>query len=364
MLRILSKHDIKYCKCQVFFINKKTRLVYLFIFIALNIYCQPNSKFKFQASKMGTLIQVTIADQDSITASRAAQEVFQLYDTLNQILSDYLPNSEVNQLCQKAGNGEWTSVSAHLLNILTLSLQAYDLSNGAFNPSVGSLVQLWRKARKNQVFPNEKELSEAFSTVGFELGKDIEVNGNQVRLNKKGVQLDFGGIAKGYAAQCALGNLKSKGIKAVLIDSGGDLIIGDAPYDTNGWNIAINNPDELNKTLPFITKLINCSVATSGSLYQSMEIAGKNYSHILDPETGIGLTHQRNVTVIANNGATADWLATACSVLPVSKAKKLIRRINKNVEKTASQAKLLITFRRKGKIKTRKAGDFKWISLN
>lgn len=310
---------------------------------------------------MGTLIQVTIADQDSLTAYHAAQTVFNLYDTLNQILSDYLPESELNQLCNKAGTGEWVAVSRHLLNVIKLSQQAYEISNGAFDPSVGKFIQLWRIARKNKIFPDTKLLAAAQQTQGFHLKHDIEINENKIRLNNKGVQLDFGGIAKGYAAQCALNALKEKGITSVLIDSGGDLTIGDAPPHNNGWNIAINQPNDANQLLPNILELKNCSIATSGSLYQSVEIQGKNYSHIINPKTGVGLTRQKNVTVIANDGAAADWLATACSVLSFHKAKKLIRKVNKYHN---SQAKLLVTFWRKGKIKAQKTTDFPVISLN
>ncbi|MDX1940672.1 MAG: FAD:protein FMN transferase [Saprospiraceae bacterium] len=313
---------------------------------------------------MGTFIQVMIANKDSIIALNAAQEVFKLYDTLNQILSDYLPNSELNQLCQKAGTAEWTMVSGHLLNVLILSQEAYDISNGAFDPSVGKLVQLWREARKNKTFPNQQMLLEALQTKGFKLKHDIEINKNQVRLNKKGVQLDFGGIAKGYAAQCGLDLLKNKGITAILIDSGGDLTLGEAPQNSKGWKIAINSPENANEIMPRFLEIENCSVATSGNLYQSIEIEGKTYSHILNPKTGIGMTHQRNVTVVASDGAMADWLATACSVLSIAKAKKLIRRINKNMESPENQTKLLITYWKKGKIKEQKIGKFNWISLN
>lgn len=340
----------------------KQLLTFLFLLIFFqNLYAQ---KHTFQAPKMGTLIQVTIADQDSLTAFHAAQEVFQLYDTLNQILSDYLPDSELNQLCQKAGTGEWMQVSPHLLNVIKLSQQAYIQSNGAFDPSIGRLIQLWRDARKTKAFPDKKSLAEALQTKGFQLGKDIEIIENQACLNQKNVQLDFGGIAKGYAAQCGVDRLKEGGINAVLIDSGGDLALGDAPKHTKGWKIAINRPNDEEEPLPYYLELANCSIATSGSLYQFTEINKKHYSHIINPKTGIGLTHQKNITIVAKDGATADWMATACSVLSIKKAKRLIYKMNKNIKTPENQIKLLITYWHKGKIKTEKLGDFEWISLN
>jgi thiamine biosynthesis lipoprotein len=110
---------------------------------------------------------------------------------------------------------------------------------------------------------------------------------------------------------------------------------------TNGWSIGINAPENKEEILQKKLLLQNKSVATSGDVYQYMEKDGKKYSHITDPRTGYGVSFQRNVTVIANDGATADWLATACSILPLQKAKKLARKMN---------AELLIATIKKGKI--------------
>lgn len=341
---------------------------YLFFCISfLNFQAVQNlqaQKHTFHAPKWGSIVQITIADRDSLVAAKAAQLVFEIYDTLNQILSDYLPNSELNLLCKKAGNGEWTTVSPHLLNMLQLSQIGYQQSKGTFDPSIGRVVQLWRKARKEKTFPDKKALSEALQTVGFELGKDIEIIGNQVRLNRKNVQLDFGGIAQGYSAQCGLDSLKKKGIHAVLIDSSGDLILGDAPQGSKGWKIAINKPNNPDEPLPYYFELANCAVATSGSLYQFVELNGKRYSHIVNPKTGIGLTHQRNVTVLHPDGTTADWMTKACSILSIRKAKKFIQKSNRGIINPTEQSKLLITYWHKGKIKTEKVGDFQAISIN
>lgn len=340
------------------------QLIIFTLLFTLKLQAQAAQKYTFQAPKMGSIIQITIANEDSTVAAQATHIVFELYDTLNQILSDYLPNSELNQLCNKAGTGEWVNVSPHLLNMIYLSQNAYQQSKGAFDPSIGRVVQLWRKARKEKVFPDKMELSKAFQTLGFQLEKEIEIAGNQVRLNHKNVQLDFGGIAQGYAAQCGLDSLKKRGITSVLIDSSGDLILGDAPPGSKGWKIAVNKPNNPNETLPYYLELANCAVATSGSLYQYIELNGKRYSHIVNPKTGIGLTHQRNVTVIHPDGTTADWLATACSVLSIRKAKKLIRKMNKGIEKPENQTSLLITYLKRSKIKEQKIGNFSRISIN
>ena len=157
-----------------------------------------------------------------------------------------------------------------------------------------------------------------------------------IKLLRINTTLDLGGIAKGYLAQMIIDFLQKQGITKALVDAGGDLaMIG------KDWKIGIAIPNSEELMQGFLV-LQNQAVATSGNMYQFVEIEGKKYSHIVNPHTGLGLTHQRNVTVIAPNGATADWLATACSVLSVKKALKLI--------KTMPNCELLMLEMRKGKL--------------
>jgi thiamine biosynthesis lipoprotein len=146
---------------------------------------------------------------------------------------------------------------------------------------------------------------------------------HSIYLSDKGMQLDFGGIGKGYIAQKVVDYLKKEGVTSSLVDAGGDIVFGDAPPNKKGWIVGVNQPEQADNLLPEKLQLHNISVATSGDVYQFIEHDGKKYSHIIDPATGYGVTSLRNVTVIANDGALADWLATACSILPINESKKL-----------------------------------------
>ena len=130
-------------------------------------------------------------------------------------------------------------------------------------------------------------------------------------------------------------------IAAALADAGGDIVMSAAPQGSNGWTIGVNIPERQEELLDQSLLLQNKAVATSGDAYQYVEKDGKRYSHIIDPHTGYGVTFQRNVTIIANDGAIADWLATACSILPIKKAKKLAAKMG---------AELLIAESKKDKI--------------
>ena len=285
---------------------------------------------------MGSPLNVTLHTDDSTKANQIAKEAYKIADSLNLIYSDYLENSELNLLSKKSGMDNFTKISPALWDILRLSVKASEQSGGAYDITVGSIVKLWRKARKDKVLPEKDILKNAVQSVGYQ-NIVLDSMTRSVKLMRTNTQLDLGGIAKGYVAQVMVDFCKSKGIEKVLVDAGGDL----AMAGTN-WRIGVNIPDSEELMSRFLV-LQNQAVATSGNMYQYVEINGKKYSHIVNPHTGLGLTHQRNVTVIAPDGATADWLATACSVLSVKKALRLIKFI--------PSCELLMTEIRKGKLK-------------
>ncbi|MDB5209418.1 MAG: FAD:protein transferase [Sediminibacterium sp.] len=226
------------------------------------------------------------------------------------------------------------------MDIVLRSQVAYKKSKGAFDITVGALSQLWRKARKEKIFPGKAMIDEKRKLVGFDQLL-IDKTRSSVTIPRFGMRLDLGGIAKGYIAQKVIDLLKQNGIEQALADAGGDMAMSNAPMGSNGWVVGVNVPETTDDLLPKKLELQNMAVATSGDAYQYMEHNGLKYSHIINPRTGYGIHSQRNVTVIAKDGADADWLATACSILPIEDAKKLA---------VSMHAELLITVLDKGKI--------------
>jgi thiamine biosynthesis lipoprotein len=139
------------------------------------------------------------------------------------------------------------------------------------------------------------------------------------------MRLDFGGVAKGRAADAALQTLRDRGLTRALVNAGGDLAVGDAPPGEAGWRIGVA-PLQPNEPPRLVLQLTNCGVATSGDAWQYVEIGQQRYSHIVDPRTGIGLTRRSSVTVIARTGQAADGLASAVSVLGPERGVRLIER--------------------------------------
>ena len=162
------------------------------------------------------------------------------------------------------------------------------------------------------------------------------------------MHLDVGGIAKGYIAQKVIDYLHINGIEAALADAGGDISIGKAPPGIAGWIVGVNVPETTDDLMSRKLLLSNCSVATSGDAYQYMEHDGIKYSHIIDPRTGYGVSYQRNVTVIAKDGATADWLATACSILSIEESKKICNKMQAELFISSIENGRLLIFQTKG----------------
>jgi thiamine biosynthesis lipoprotein len=208
------------------------------------------------------------------------------------------------------------------------------------------VVRLWRRARKIHELPDAKELAKARELVGYDKVR-LDDKNQTVQLTKVGMQLDLGGIAKGYAADAAQAVLKEHKITRALVAAGGDIVVTGPPPDADGWVVGIQPLDKADKPSRFLL-LRDAAVSTSGDAEQYVEIDGKRYSHIVDPRTGIGLVGRVSVTVVASNGTAADSLATAACVLGPEKGLKLIddtggaaalfvRKTDKGVETTPSK---------------------------
>ena len=205
--------------------------------------------------------------------------------------------------------------------VLSKGQEVARLSDGAFDMTIGPLVRLWRQSRRTQRLPGNKELAAAKAKVGFRK-MELDAKSQTVSLQTRGMQLDLGGIAKGYAADEMLATVKKLGIDCALAAVGGDIAVSDAPLGKRGWTIEVA---PLTKKYPEHTlRLNNMAVSTSGDKEQFVIIDGVRYSHIVDPHTGLGQTGQRSVTVIARRGITSDSMTKVVALLDPDKAIAII----------------------------------------
>jgi len=283
------------------------------------------NRFEFNEPQMGVPFRIVLYAPDKPTADQAARAAFGRIKQLNDILSDYDTDSELSRLSQTAGSGRAVQVSADLWFVLKRAQELAQRTDGAFDVTVGPVVSLWRKARREKKLPDPAKLAEALKAVGYRK-LVLDPQRHAARLLVPYMRLDLGAIAKGYAVDAALKVLRARGVTRALVSGGGDMVAGDAPPGKRGWRIELAPLDVTNAPPVRFVWLANAGLATSGDLFQHLEIDGKRYSHIVDPHTGIGLTDHSLVTVIAPDGITADGLSTAISVLGPKGGARLVEK--------------------------------------
>lgn len=273
-------------------------------------------RFFFERPIMATRFSVTCHGPDEAAARTAADEAFAAAEEVNRIASDYQPDSELMRL----PTGQATKVSPVFAELLAASFEFARATDGAFDPALGPLTKLWRESRRNHRLPAAGDLAKARGSSGWQHAT-WDRSASTILLAKPGMQLDLGGIAKGFAADRMLAVMVKAGFPRTCIAAGGDLRLGDPPPGKKGWRVGLQTFDE--DKPEEVIELIHCAVSTSGDLHQFAEIDGKRYSHILDPATGLGLTERIAVSVIAPTATASDALATAACVTGAERAEAL-----------------------------------------
>lgn len=270
---------------------------------------------------MGTTFRIVLYAPDEPAGRHAAARAFARIAQLDETLTDYTPTSELSRVTREAV-GHPMRVSDDLFEVLAVSQDLADRSDGAFDITVGPLTRVWRRARREVELPRAEELSAARAATGFRR-LHLDPASRTVAVDREGMQLDAGGIAKGYAADWALHVLAALGLPRAIVAAGGDIAIGDPPPDRNGWDIALAGLDGAAAPGSPLT-LAHAGVSTSGDAEQWVEIGGMRYSHILDPRTGQPIRGRSSVTVVAADATTSDMLATAVDVLGPEAGRRLV----------------------------------------
>ena len=290
------------------------------------------TRFEYAAPAMGTRFRLVLYAPDRALADRAAAAAFARIAALDACLSDYAPTSELNTLCRRTDTEAplEAEVSPDLARVLALAQGWAERTAGAFDVTVGPYSRLWRRARRRGVPPAAAALREASASVGYRR-LAVDATDRRVRFAASGMRLDLGAIGKGYALDAALATLRRHGLKSVLIDGGGDVLVGAAPPGHDGWRVVVSpaetgGPGEPVETGTMLV-LVDAAVATSGDRARFLEAGGRRYSHLLDPRTGAALERRLQVSVLARDGATADALASAVSVLGPEEGLALVESI-------------------------------------
>jgi thiamine biosynthesis lipoprotein len=283
---------------------------------------EPAQRFEFLQIRMGVTVAIQVYADDELLANQAADAAYARFKELDRIMSDYDPDSELMQLCATSGPGKPVAVSNDLFRVLQRSQALAEQSEGAFDVTVGPIVNLWRIARRRKEPPAADRLQAALDKVGYQKLR-LDPEARTVELLQPGMRIDLGGIAVGYTVDEAMRIFRDRGLTHVLIDAAGDIGVGDPPPGRDAWRIEIE-PLGLSDRPPLVLELKNCAVTTSGDASKFVEFNGVRYSHIVDPKTGYGLTRRTSATVIAPDCTTADSLATTLNVLGPERALQVV----------------------------------------
>lgn len=275
---------------------------------------------------MGTVVQLTLMDGEPERFDEAAEAAFNEISRLEEVFSSYKKESDVARINAAAGKGI-VEVRPEFIEVVRKALLVAALSDGAFDPTVGTLGRVWGPSGEKGEVPGETGIKKLLPYVDY---RDfiIDEQAGKAGLKREGMAINLGGVAKGYIVEKAALALEKKGVSRAIIHAGGDMVVFQRDRE-EPFKIGLQHPRE--KKLLGEAYLYDGAVATSGDYERFFVKNGVRYHHILDPKTGFPARGSQSVTLIAKDPTTADALSTAVFVLGPEKGMALIEELE-NVE--------------------------------
>ncbi|MEH6556672.1 MAG: FAD:protein FMN transferase [Oceanicoccus sp.] len=302
--------------------QRAAQLLFLVVLSVVLIACDDakDDYFVLTGQTMGTSYHITVVKSGNVASAQneLQQAIDQQLSVLNQQMSTYIDDSELT-LLNRALVNEWVPVSSNLFDVLVLSMELGWISGGAFDITVGPLVNLWGfgpgNNTLNNTIPADNIIQQLLDNTGF---SNIELNLENTSVRKnKAVAIDLSGVAKGYAVDKIAELLQYAGYSRFMVEIGGEVRLKGHSPRRGPWRIAIEQPDATSFGSPRqAISITDGALATSGDYRSFFDVDGKRYSHTIDPSTGYPIDHSlASVTVIADTSAYADALATALTVM-------------------------------------------------
>jgi FAD:protein FMN transferase len=261
---------------------------------------------------MGTQASLILVGGDSQRIDEAGRRFREVVDEVDAELSVYKPDSVISRLNREAGIKP-VEVSPRTLRLLEVAKGYGERTGGAFDVTVGPVLDLWRLDRGHPAsLPSEPDLRERLALVDY---SRIELGDVSAFLPKQDMSIDLGGIGKGYAVDVAWRECRKQKLTNFMVDIGGNIRVSGEAARRQPWTISIRSPFEKSSTVASLAVPDGWAVASSGQYEQSVWIEGRKYGHIIDPRTGYPASGLAGVTVLAPDAMTADALSTSLFVL-------------------------------------------------
>lgn len=295
---------------------------------------------------MGTVVTVKVYGANG---SKIAQEVLDKLDHLEKLMSVNIADSEVSQINAKAGM-EPVVVSEDTFEVIQRAVQYAHQTDGLFDPTIGPLVQLWGIGGNHAKVPTPEEIANVLPLVNYK-NVVIDEEAKTIYLSQRGMMIDVGGIAKGYAADQAIEIYRKNKVKSAFINIGGNVMVHGTKPDKSLWRIGIQDPRAVRDDLMAVVQLNDQAVVTSGDYERFIVRDGKRYHHILNPKTGYpsdsGLI---SASIIGKESFDADALSTSVFLMGAEAGIKLAQSSGYEVMLITADKKVIITDPMKGKI--------------
>jgi thiamine biosynthesis lipoprotein len=274
-------------------------------------------KMTLSGKTMGTTYNITYLDEESRDLQTSIDSLLVVF---NQSLSTYIPDSELSRFNQ----GDTLDFKLpYLLPVLEASKKVYENTDGAFDPTVGPLVNIWGFGPSGPELKDSVDIKDLLTSVGF---SKIEFDQKQLRKKVPGIYLDFSAIAKGYGSDVVSDFLKNKGIANYLVEIGGELVANGVNEKGELWKVGVNRPEESANASDLISviALQDRGMATSGNYRNFYVRDSVKISHTINPATGYPVNHSLlSATVLAKDCMTADAYATAMMVMGIDRSIQL-----------------------------------------
>ena len=262
---------------------------------------------------MGTRFEITLVSTQEVANQylNAAQGEI---ERIERLISSWDANSQTAEINRQSGIKP-VKVAKELYDLIARSIEISKITQGAFDISYAALDPVWFFDGRMKAVPSESERLKSVQNIGF---KDLVLNAKEqtVYLPKKGMKIGFGAIGKGYAADATKKLMKSLGVSSGIINASGDLTSWGKKPDGTDWQVGISNPENPAKVFSWFP-VRDAAVATSGNYEKYVTLEGKQYSHIMDPRTGMPVSGIKSVTVFASKAELADAFATAVFIMGI-----------------------------------------------
>ena len=283
---------------------------------------EPLVRYEASHESMGTIFTVAVYGRDRAFLAEVVEQVFEEVDRLDEQMSNYKPESELSAINREAA-GHPVVVEPGLFHLLEICVQRSEQTDGAFDVTVGPLMKSWGFFRGRGRLPTSAEIKEVLKRVGYRHLK-LDAERRTIRFDESGVEIDLGGIAKGYAVDRAADILRSNGITSALVSSGTSSIYAlGSPPGAQGWKITLRDPYDEHRPADVI-HLQNYSLSTSGNYERFFEIDGKSYCHIMNPHTGWPVQGVLSAAVLAATGTDTDGRSAGCFVMGVDGTRRYL----------------------------------------